>query len=339
MNDFWNKVLPGSVKTDHGKFNGTDLMIVVITLILFGFTCFRSFRFLQDTFAGTDTTGIFTIMSIVGLVGLDIATIAWAIVWMFGSTTKWQDITAITMFIISIIGMVLTSMTDTLRGENSVPEVLQIAAFYGVPAIILANVVAAILYHMISPQVSLQRKERRMQANIRETQQLGELAQKDTAMKLDLAEKQAKQNDELIARQQRLAEQNITLSGIQLGIQTTLSDTELVKQRGAQVGDDIRNKVLPPPAPQAVLTATAPALPPQPSAPEPELVPQMFLVHLSNDGTINSWRVRNNEPKEGVFWDNAYQMYAVLVHAADGIEAGKHAQKMLQESQSQAPKA
>ena len=144
MNDFWNKILPGSVKTDHGKFNSADLLIVVLDLILLGYTCYRSFRFLQNTFAGNDTTGEYTVAAIIALVGLDIAAVAWSLVWMFGSTTKWQDIVSLLMFVVSIIGMVLTSMTDTLSGEGTVPVALQYSAYYGVPAIILLNVAAGI---------------------------------------------------------------------------------------------------------------------------------------------------------------------------------------------------
>lgn len=265
MQDFWNKVLPGSVKTDHGKFNSADLLIIILNILLFGYTAYRSFRFLQSTFAGNDTTGEFTVAAIIALVGLDVAAVAWSLVWMFGSTTKWQDLVALVMFIVSLVGMVLTSMTDTLAGESNVPPALKFSAYYGVPAIILLNVAAGIMYHMISPQVSLGRKERRMKADTRETQMLGELAQQDTAMKLEIAEKQARQNDELIARQQRLAEQKIKLDAIKLGIKRAMSDDETLKTRGAAVEQEIKANVAPPPItpPQLAYNADAPILPVQ----------------------------------------------------------------------------
>lgn len=270
MQDFWNKLLPGSIKTDHNKFNGADLLIIVLDLILLGYTCYRSFRFLQNTFAGNDTTGEYTIAAIIALVGLDVAAVAWSLVWMFGSTTKWQDVVSLLMFVVSIIGMVLTSMTDTLAGEGTVPDALKFAAYYGVPAIILLNVSAGITYHMISPQVALSRKERRLKADTLETKRLGELAQQDTAMKLEIAEKHARQNDELISRQQRLAQQKITLDGIQLGISRAMSDDDAMKQRGQSVFEQLRNAVIPSassepmPQPERVLNATAPILPEQP---------------------------------------------------------------------------
>lgn len=262
MNDFWNKILPGSVKTDHGKFNAADLLIVVLNILLFGYTAYRSWRFLQGTFAGNDPNGEFTIAAIIALVGLDIAAVAWSLVWMFGSTSKWQDIVALCMFIISLIGMVLTSMVDTLSGEGVVPESLQTIAYYGVPAIILLNVAAGIAYHMISPQVSLSRKERRMKADSYETKRLGELAQQDAAMKLDIAEKQSRQNDELIARQRRLAEQKIILDGVNLGINQAMSDDGLVKNKGDEVSGQIRANVA---KPSQSFAQDAPALPRQPS--------------------------------------------------------------------------
>jgi hypothetical protein len=370
MNDFWNKILPGSVKTDHGRFNGADLLIVVINLLLFAYTAYRSWRFLNGTFAGTDTTGEFTIMAIIGLVGLDIAAVAWSIVWMFGSTTKWQDTVSLVMFVVSVIGMILTSMVDTLNGEGTTPEVLKIAAFYGVPAIILMNVTAGIVYHMISPQVSLSRKERRMRSEITETQRLGEIAQRDTAMKLDLAEKQMQQNDALIERQQRLAQQKMILDGVQLGISQAMSDDTTVKRKGERVRAEITRGVEPP-APQSqskqafvkqtpaahpaangeaddmTLHNQAPVLtmpPASPASPAPDLQQMMFLVHLDTNGAVCSWRVHNEEKRQGgVHWDSAYNMYAVLVRADDGIDAGKRASEMLQPylngSNGSAPKA
>lgn len=262
MNDFWSKILPGSVKTDHGKFNSADLLIIVLNILLFGYTAYRSWRFLNSTFAGTDTTGEFAIAAIIALVGLDVAAVAWSIVWMFGSTTKWQDVVSLVMFVISIVGMVLTSMVDTLAGEGSVPESLRVAAYYGVPAIILLNVAAGITYHMISPQVSLGRKERRLQATLFETRRLGEIAQHDTAMKLELAEKQMRQNDELIERQQKLAQQQMLLDGISLGINRAMSDDAAVKQRGQSVFDQLRAAVMPPAAtPERVMDDAAPTVP------------------------------------------------------------------------------
>ncbi len=262
MNDFWNKILPGSVKTDHGKFNAADLLIVVLNIFLFGYTAYRSWRFLQGTFAGNDPNGEFTIAAIIALVGLDIAAVAWSLVWMFGSTSKWQDIVALCMFIISLIGMVLTSMVDTLSGEGVVPESLQTIAYYGVPAIILLNVAAGIAYHMISPQVSLSRKERRMKAENYETRRLGELAQKNTATKLEIAENQSRQNDALIARQQQLAQQKIVLDGINLGISQAMSDDTLVKNKGDEVSGQIRSNVA---KPSQSFAQDAPTLPRQPS--------------------------------------------------------------------------
>lgn len=100
-----------------------------------------------------------------------------------------------------------------------------------------------------------------MKADSLETQRLGELAQQDTAMKLDIAEKQARQNDELIARQQRLAQQKITLDAIQLGIKNSMSDDELVRRKSEEVQQQITSSVAPQPA--LALNSTAPALPEQ----------------------------------------------------------------------------
>lgn len=243
MNDFWNKVLPNQGKTDHGKFNGADLLIIILDLILLGYTCYRSWRFLQGTFAGNDTTGEYTIAAIIALVGLDIAAVVWSLVWMFGSTTKWQNVVSLTMFVVSLIGMVLTSMVDTLTGEGNVPAVLKQSAYYGVPAIILLNVSIGVVYHMISPQISLGRKKRQMEANIHEQQALGELAQRENAMKLELAQSLVRQQDALLEQQQRLAEQKMLIDANNLGITSAMSDEGTIKRRGESVREQIKNNV------------------------------------------------------------------------------------------------
>lgn len=321
MNDFWNKILPGSVKTDHGKFNSADLLIIVLNIFLFGYTAYRSWRFLNGTFAGTDTTGEYAIAAIIALVGLDVAAVAWSIVWMFGSTTKWQDVVSLVMFVVSIIGMVLTSMTDTLSGEGTVPDSLRIAAYYGVPAIILMNVAAGITYHMISPQVTLGRKERRMQADILETQRLGEIAQKDTAMKLELAEAQAKQNDELIARQQRLAQQKMTLDGIRLGINRAMADDDALKQKGQSVFEQLRDAVLPAPAPQSetAVNSTAPALPPQ-NVPAQDLTDAEQIM-------LSQWNTLTADERSGMIQKIAKSHNGNIPFAAIQIIAGGQAPK------------
>lgn len=312
MNDFWNKILPGSVKTDHGKFNAADLLIVVLNILLFGYTAYRSWRFLQGTFAGNDPNGEFTIAAIIALVGLDIAAVAWSLVWMFGSTSKWQDIVALCMFIISLIGMVLTSMVDTLSGEGVVPESLQTIAYYGVPAIILLNVAAGIAYHMISPQVSLSRKERRMKADSYETKRLGELAQQDAAMKLDIAEKQSRQNDELIARQRRLAEQKIILDGVNLGINQAMSDDGLVKNKGDEVSGQIRANVA---KPSQSFAQDAPTLPRPYVPPAAQANPdgRNYLVVLDENGKVLHYGYAKSEEEYAL--KTGFGTYEIAVHA------------------------
>jgi len=146
------------VRTDHGGIDLGDIIVLLLDAVLLIYTAWRSYDFLSTTVP----TG-FEILGLVGLWGLDIGAIAWSLVWIFGSSTKYQDWTSMAFFIIDLTGVILTSITDSLMygaKDGAMTNVLSGVATVAIPLIVVSNVVAGFIYHMTSPRTKAMREER-----------------------------------------------------------------------------------------------------------------------------------------------------------------------------------
>jgi hypothetical protein len=97
------------IKTDHGSVQIGDLIVLLLDAVLLIYTAWRSFDFLTNTVP----TG-FEVLALVGLWGLDIGAVGWSLVWIFGSSSIYQDWTSMAFFIVDLVGVILTSVTDSL---------------------------------------------------------------------------------------------------------------------------------------------------------------------------------------------------------------------------------
>jgi hypothetical protein len=150
------------IQTDHDGFTFTDLAVLLLDGVLFIYTAWRSYHFLSSSVPDD-----MAIMAMIGLWGLDIGMIIWSLVWMFGSTEKYQDWTAMSFFLIDMAGVVLTSLTDSLLfsdPDGSMTAMLQGIAAPAIPLIVVANVIAGFIYHMTSPKTRARRDDRRAKA-------------------------------------------------------------------------------------------------------------------------------------------------------------------------------
>ncbi|MCJ7435296.1 MAG: hypothetical protein MUO77_17590, partial [Anaerolineales bacterium] len=151
-----------SIQTDHGGIDIGDLIVLLLDAVLLIYTAWRSYDFL----ATTVPTG-FQILAVVGLWGLDIGAVAWSLVWIFGSSTKYQDWTSMAFFIIDLVGVVLTSVTDSLmygEKDGAMTHTLEGIAIVVIPLVVVSNVVAGFIYHMTSPATKARREERKANA-------------------------------------------------------------------------------------------------------------------------------------------------------------------------------
>lgn len=166
------------IQTDHGGIDIGDIIVLLLDAVLLIYTAWRSYDFLSTTVPSG-----FEILGLVGLWGLDIGAIAWSLVWIFGSSTKYQDWTSMAFFLIDLAGVILTSLTDSLMygaKDGAMTEVLSGVSTVAIPLIVVANVVAGFIYHMTSPRTKAMREERAAEAAHR--QKMSEIA----AMERDL---------------------------------------------------------------------------------------------------------------------------------------------------------
>lgn len=159
--------LTGSdIQTDHGGLTFGDLVVLILDLVLLVYTGWRSYDFLTTTVpTGWET------LALVGLWGLDIGAVAWSLVWIFGSTGKFQNWTALSFFVIDLVGVMLTSLTDSLmysQGEAVMRSTLTSVTTMAVPIVMFGNVVAGFVYHMTSPETKARRKKREAEHQHRE---------------------------------------------------------------------------------------------------------------------------------------------------------------------------
>lgn len=149
---------PG-IQTDHGGVDIGDLIVLLLDAVLLIYTAWRSYDFLSTTVPSG-----FEILGLIGLWGLDIGAIAWSLVWIFGSSTKYQDWTSMSFFIIDLVGVILTSITDSLMygaQDGAMTLVLSGIATVAIPLVVVSNVVAGFIYHMTSPATKARRDERK----------------------------------------------------------------------------------------------------------------------------------------------------------------------------------
>ncbi len=166
------------IQTDHGGIDIGDIIVLLLDAVLLIYTAWRSYDFLSTTVPSG-----FEILGLVGLWGLDIGAIAWSLVWIFGSSTKYQDWTSMAFFLLDLAGVILTSLTDSLMygaKDGAMTNVLSGVSTVAIPLIVVANVVAGFIYHMTSPRTKAMREERAAEAEHR--RKMGEIA----AMERDL---------------------------------------------------------------------------------------------------------------------------------------------------------
>lgn len=165
-NSMIDSLLGRDINTDHGGLTIGDVIVLILDAVLLIYTGWRSYDFLT-----TSVPAGYELLALVGLWGLDIGAVAWSLVWIFGSSTKYQDWTSMFFFVFDLLGVVLTSLTDSLmygQNDSALSTMLGGIAVVVVPLIVVANAVAGFIYHMTSPQTKERRALRKAENEHRE---------------------------------------------------------------------------------------------------------------------------------------------------------------------------
>lgn len=217
--------------TDHGGFNFGDLLILLFDGILLIYTGWRSF----DLLSGTVPSG-WEVMAFIGLLALDIGAVIWSYIWIFNSTTKWQDRIAMIFFVIDMSGVALTSITDSLLygdGDGVMLAMLEPMTMVIIPIIIIANVVAGIVYHFTSAETRVRRSKRQLEAKARDESQ----RQQDEELQLHYAQQSLLRRQAELPRKIALA--NLKIAQDQLekdAMQALFGNGDVARAMGGEVG-------------------------------------------------------------------------------------------------------
>ena len=125
-------------------------------MVLFVYTGFRTYDVLRMTLPADAQE-----MAILGIVGIDGAVVAWTLFKMYGARGDWQHAIANVMIVVSLAGVLVTVLGDTLMRSPgaTVPPYLQTAVWWGIPFLIWLNVAAGIFAHLQDPRQQIKRAQ------------------------------------------------------------------------------------------------------------------------------------------------------------------------------------
>ena len=281
-NTLIDSLLGRNIETDHDGLNLGDVIVLILDMVLLIYTGWRSYDFLT-----TSVPEGYELLALVGLWGLDIGAVAWSLVWIFGSATKYQDWTSMFFFVFDLIGVILTSLTDSLmygRADSALSTMLTGIAIVVVPLIVVANAVAGFIYHMTSPQTKMRRAKRRAENEYYEKMQ--EIRKLEREMHYSESYLLAKH--EMLEKSTALAQIKMMQDQTEYAVRKALRDQAgilgLLPQDG-DISDDrisyLNNQIMKLQEQAKNLTATS-AKPRDESAPAPTPVP--VPVGFSNNG-------------------------------------------------------
>ncbi len=133
-----------------------NFLLLALGAVLFVYTGFRTYDVLRMTLPADAQE-----MAVLGIVGIDGAVVAWTAYKLFGARGEWQHAIANVMIIVSLAGVLVTVLGDTLMRSPgaTVPPYLETAVWWGIPALIWLNVTMGIVAHLTDPRHQIRRAQ------------------------------------------------------------------------------------------------------------------------------------------------------------------------------------
>ena len=211
----------------------SDIVLYIFDAVLLIYTGWRSYDLISDTIP----TG-WEVMGFAGLLALDIGAVMWTYLWMKNASNKWQNNIATTFFWLDMVGVALTSITDTLLYGDSngvIFALLKPVMMLVIPMLIISNVVAGIVYHQVSDHTKYERKERALKAKARREVQ----AQREEQMKLDFAQEKLLRRKKDLRRKVLLAELKVEMDRVEKSTMEALNGTAKVEREAFVEEDEV----------------------------------------------------------------------------------------------------
>jgi len=173
--------------------------------------------------------------------------IAWALVWMFGSTTRFQDWISLSMWSIDALGVLLAVLADTFLytpagQDGSVIQLIQTLVWWAVPILAVFNGVMGIVYHLTHPHVERRRKERRLQQEIAQLRMRGEYDLRRQELEAQLARDMVQKRRQHLAAYRTLVSTHRELNALEQQLVRQLLGENNVE--GVDLSDAIRATLL-----------------------------------------------------------------------------------------------
>lgn len=160
------------------------------------------------------------VIPLAGVIAFDLGAILWSMVWRSNASNDGQSKIARVMFIVDVIGMMLTTLAHFLD-HNAMPQILAELTPFAVATILVANVVAYFEYEDQSDAVRLAREYRARYAAL-ERQRL------QAEIELRRAESSLGSRIEAAEQTLRLAQMEDQLADLELKIRTMRGGRELL---------------------------------------------------------------------------------------------------------------
>jgi len=156
------------------------------------------------------------IVAAAGLAAFDLGALLWSRVWKANASNESQDTIARNMFIVDVIGMLLTTLGDSVPREL-LPKILSDATPIIIGVVIVLNVVAKLEYDHQADSVRRARAWRKRQAQIARTEMEAELELEMQRKALEARHKALEQQELLAAQEQALAQAELRLQATRQG--------------------------------------------------------------------------------------------------------------------------
>lgn len=140
-----------------------DILLLVIGGLLLGYTAFRSMDILRSTLPADAQ-----VLAYIGLAGLDGGLLAWVLYLRHSARGDVQRAVSMFMVVVELAGVALTSIGDSLLHSvgAAMPEYVLTAVTWGVPAIIVINIVAITVVHLSDPGAQIENAKRQLEDEV-----------------------------------------------------------------------------------------------------------------------------------------------------------------------------
>lgn len=132
---------------DRSQKTGADALMWIMSVVLVGYTAFRSTHLVQMTLPpGAEIVGYFA------LFGLDVALFVWLLYALHGARTSMQTWVSIVMVYVQIMGIAATAIADTVLTfqPDSAPAMIYQVAMWFIPIVIAINILSATTCKLMS---------------------------------------------------------------------------------------------------------------------------------------------------------------------------------------------